>query len=122
MKQDNTLQKAILSEKAYQLMEKGIYTFFIAKKASKKDVKNSVEKMFSVNVEKVNISKSGSKQKRIAKTKKTVTVGGSKKALVYLKAGQSIAALSPKTEAKSKKGKDSKEKDVQKVSPEGKEV
>lgn len=122
MKQDNILQKAVLSEKAYQLMEKGVYTFFIAKKASKKDVKNSVEKMFSVNVAKVNIAKSVTNQKRIAKTRKTVTVGGSKKALVYLKAGQTISALSPKTESKVKKTKSSGEKDIEKISAEGKEA
>lgn len=105
MKQGDVLQKAILSEKAYQLMEKGIYTFFVSKAASKEDVKNMVQKMFSVSVKKVNVAMVGSKQKKIAKTRKTVTVGGGKKAIVYLKAGQTISALSPKTEEKTKKTK-----------------
>lgn len=120
------LQKAILSEKAYKLMEKGIYTFFIKRDASKNDVKTSVEKMFSVNVQRVNISKVSSKQKRIAKTRKTATVGGGKKAIVQLKKGQTISSLSPKAETKSSKKskgleRSQREKDIQKVSPEGKE-
>lgn len=121
MKQGDVLQKAILSEKAYRLMEKGIYTFLVSKAASKEDVKNMVQKMFSVSVKKVNVSMVGSKQKKIAKTRKTVSVGGGKKAIVYLKAGQTISALSPKTEEKTKKTKKTGEKDVEKVSVEGKE-
>lgn len=116
------LQKAILSEKAYKLMEKGIYTFFIKRDANKNDVKETVEKMFSVDVQRVNISRVSSKQKRVAKTRKTVSVGGGKKAIVQLKKGQVISSLSPKAETKSKKVKNSpREKDVQKVSPERKE-
>ncbi len=121
MKQGDVLQKAILSEKAYRLMEKGIYTFFVAKAASKEDVKDMVQKMFSVSVKKVNVAMVGSKQKKITKTRKTVTVGGGKKAIVYLKAGQTISVLSPKTEEKTKKTKKTGEKDVEKVSVEGKE-
>ncbi|MDO8487280.1 MAG: 50S ribosomal protein L23 [Candidatus Curtissbacteria bacterium] len=121
MKHGDILQKAILSEKAYRLMEKGIYTFFVSKSASKKDVKNSIEKMFSVSVKKVNVAGISSKQKKIAKTRKTVTVGGGKKAIVYLKAGQTISVLSPKTESKTKKTKKTGEKDIEKVSVEGKE-
>lgn len=121
MKQGDVLQKAILSEKAYRLMEKGIYTFFVSKAASKEDVKDMVQNMFSVSVKKVNVAMVGSKQKKIAKTRKTVTVGGGKKAIVYLKAGQTISVLSPKTESKVKKTKKTGEKDVEKVSVEGKE-
>ncbi len=121
MKQGDVLQKPILSEKAYQLMEKGIYTFFVSKAASKEDVKNSIEKMFSVSVKKINVLGIGAKQKRIAKTRKTVTVGGGKKAIVYLKAGQTISVLSPKAQSKVKKTKITGEKDVEKISVEGKE-
>lgn len=121
MKANDVLQKAILSEKAYGQMGKGIYTFLVAKAASKEDVKHQVEKMFSVTVKKVNVSTVSAKQKRIAKTRKTVTIGGGKKAVVYLLAGQSISALSPKLETKTKKIKSTGEKDVEKVSPEGKE-
>lgn len=121
MKQGEVLQKPILSEKAYRQMEKGIYTFFVSKAASKEDVKNSIEKMFSVSVKKVNVLGIGAKQKRIAKTRKTVTVGGGKKAIVYLKAGQTISVLSPKAQAKARKTKGTGEKDVEKVKVEGKE-
>ena len=130
MKQANVLQKAVLSEKAYRLMEKGVYTFFVASNASKNNIKDSVEKMFSVNVEKVNVSKAGAKQKKIAKTRKTVLVGGGKKAIVYLAAGHTIAVLFRKTGAIVEKAKTAKaegpersrrEKDIQIESAEGKE-
>ncbi len=121
MKQATVLEKAILSEKAYQQMTKGIYTFLVSGATSKNDIKNQVEKLFSVKVLKVNVLKVSPKQKKIAKTRKTVLVGGAKKAVVYLKAGQIIAALSPKTEAKVKKAKNTKEKDIQIESVEGKE-
>ncbi len=121
MKHFNVLEKAILSEKAYQLMGRGIYTFFVKKQAKKDEIKAFVEKTFSVNVTRVNVTSVPSKQKRIAKTKKTINVGGGKKAIVYLKAGQIIAALSPKQENKTKSTKTMKEKDIQKVLPEGKE-
>ncbi|MEX2028706.1 MAG: 50S ribosomal protein L23 [Candidatus Curtissbacteria bacterium] len=121
MKTNDVLQKAVLSEKAYAQMEKGIYTFLIAKAASKEDVKNQIEKMFSVTVKKVNVSGISPKQRKIAKTRKTVTIGGGKKAVVYLASGQSISALSPKSQAKTKKTKSTGEKDVEKITVEGKE-
>jgi len=77
--------------------------------------------MFSVSVKKINVLGIGAKQKRIAKTRKTVTVGGGKKAIVYLKAGQTISVLSPKAQSKVKKTKITGEKDVEKISVEGKE-
>lgn len=94
------IKKAIISEKAYQNMDRSIYTFLIDKSASKKDVANAVEKTFAVDVIKVNITPISQKKKRVNKTRKFVEVGGGKKALVWLKSGQTISALSPKTESK----------------------
>lgn len=93
------IKKAIISEKAYQHMDKSIYTFLVDQAAAKKDVAEAVEKTFSVDVVKVNITTISQKKKRVNKTRKFVGVGGGKKALVWLKSGQTISALSPKTES-----------------------
>lgn len=120
----NIIKKAILSEKAYKSMEKGIYTFLVDARSTKKEIAQQVASHFAIDVVKVNVGNIAAKSKRIAKSRKQVKVGGGKKAMVYLKAGQTIAMLSPKSEAKSKKTKEksqSKEKDTQ-VSAEGKEA
>jgi len=110
MNSAQVIQKAILSEKAYSLMDKGIYTFLIDKRAGKAEVAKAVKKQFSVDVKKVNISSFAPKQKRIQNTRKTVTVGGGKKAIVWLASGQTIELLTPKSEKKKKNKKESKEK------------
>lgn len=114
-----TIKKPILSEKAYTLMQKGVYTFLVDEKATKEHIAKSVASQFSVEVTKVNVTRIQSKQKRVAKTRKTTEVGGGKKATVWLKKGQSIASLLPKAESK-KVTKKSGEKEVE-VAVEGKE-
>lgn len=122
MNTTDVIIKVILTEKAHAQMAKGIYTFMVNSKAKKIDVKNAIKNAFSVDVVNVNVISTQPKQKRIAKTRKFTMVGGGKKAIVYLKAGQTISALSPTTEAKEKKVKNrNTEKDVQKVKVEGKE-
>ncbi len=124
MKQINIIEKAILSEKAYKVMEKGIYTFLVNNHAKKGEIAKVVEKQFSVNVTKVNITPLYPKKKRIAKTRKFTTVyPAGKKATVWLKAGQKIEMLSPKVEKAEKKNvkKLKGEKEVEKASVEGKE-
>ena len=122
MKQSDIIKKSILSEKAYKLMEKGLYTFLVDSRATKNQIAKAVSDQFTVQVKKVNVLSKFSKMKRIAKTRKQTEVGGGKKAIVYLAGGQKIAALSPKATAKETKVKKSmKDKDVQVTSAEGKE-
>ena len=102
------MKAAVLSEKAYKLMERGIYTFLVDPTSNKKQIAKSIEGQFSVHVRKVNVLKLKTKSKRIGKSRKTTQVGGGKKAIVYLLSGQSISMLLPKTE--SKKTKTSKAK------------
>lgn len=118
MKQTFIIKQAVLSEKSYAQMEMGRYVFLVDANADKKTISKAVENQFSVKVAKVNVLKRYAKTKRIAKTRKTVKIGGSKKAVVYLQAGQSIAMLSPKTATKLKKQKQ-KEKDESKKNNKG---
>jgi len=117
------IKKPIMTEKAHMLMAQGVYTFLVDKKATKQTVAVAVKELFSVDAVWVNISPLPGKQKRVAKTRNFTSVGGSgKKAIVKLKAGQTISALSPKNEAKDKKTKKSNsEKEIQKIAVEGKE-
>jgi len=117
MKLKSVIKKAILSEKAYKQMEKGIYTFLIDSRATKNRVAKQVFSQFGVDVLRVNMTNIAPKSKRVAKTRKQVKTGGGKKAIVYLKPGQTIAMLMPKSEAKSKKPKekDKSKKEIQKA-------
>lgn len=120
MRIPHVLKKAILSEKAYKQMERGIYTFLVAAGSTKQEVARAVKNQFNVDAIKVNVSRIFPKTKRIGRTRKRILIGGGKKAIIELKSGQSIPMLSPKTESKKIK-KTSKEKEVQKITAEGKE-
>ncbi|OGD82914.1 50S ribosomal protein L23 [Candidatus Curtissbacteria bacterium RIFCSPLOWO2_01_FULL_39_62] len=92
------IKRAILSEKSYGLMDKGIYTILVAKDANKNQIKKAVENQFQVNVKGVNVLIKSAKTKRITGTRKTATIGAGKKAVITLEKGQSIALFSTKSE------------------------
>ena len=46
--------RPIVSERAFDLMEQGKYTFEVARNAGKEEIAAAVEKLFSVHVTKVN--------------------------------------------------------------------
>ena len=78
----------IVTEKSTNLSEQNKIVFKIPTKANKKNVKKSIEKIFKVNVTKVNII---NKQNRTKLTRgRKVKVSGYKKAIITLKKGQSI--------------------------------
>lgn len=103
MNQTYVIKQALLSEKTYKQMETGVYTFLVAKEATKNEIAKAVEKQFSVKVKSVNVSHKPAKQKRIGRTRKFGQTGQGKKAIVYLGPGQSIEMLSPKAKGKPKK-------------------
>ncbi len=78
----------ILTEKSTNLSEQNKIIFKVPKKANKKNLKSNIEKIFKVNVTKINIV---NKQNRTKLTRgRKVRVPGFKKAIVTLKKGQSI--------------------------------
>lgn len=103
------IKNAVLSEKAYAQMEKGVYTFLVDSRATKGEIKNVIEKQFSTTVVRVNVMNKSAKNRRITGTRKQVLTGQGRKAIVYLKAGERIAMLSPKKETEKKTSKASKE-------------
>ena len=81
------IKKPLLSEKSYSQISEKIYTFVVDKTATKVDIRNAVEKIFDVKVEKVNTMIVKGKEKS-QNTKKGRTVGKTsdyKKAIVTLK-------------------------------------
>ena len=78
----------IVTEKSTNLSEQNKIVFKIPTKANKKSLKNNIEKIFKVNVTKINII---NKQNRTKLTRgRKVKVSGYKKAIITLKKGQSI--------------------------------
>ena len=78
----------LITEKSTNLSEQNKVVFKINKKANKISIKKNIEKIFKVNVIKVNII---NKQNRTKITRgKKVKVQGYKKAIITLKKGQNI--------------------------------
>ena len=78
----------LLTEKTTNLSEQNKIVFKVPFKANKKNLKSNIEKIFKVNVTKINII---NKKDRTKLTRgKKVKVSGFKKAIVTLKKGQSI--------------------------------
>ena len=84
----DTVMHPIITEKATSLSENNTVVFKVRDDASKKTIKKNIEKIFKVNVIKVNTIKKKSKSKIIRG--KIGYKKGYKKALVTLKKGQSI--------------------------------
>ena len=85
------LVKPTITEKSTLLQESGRYTFQVAPKANKAQVKEAVEKIFNVTVLGVNITKLHGKRKRYgARVKKMPDI---KKAVITLKPGDRISLI-----------------------------
>ena len=82
------LVKPTITEKSTILQETGKYTFEVAPRANKVQVKEAVERNFNVTVLDVNISKLRGKRKRYGP--RSVKQPDVKKAVVTLKAGDRI--------------------------------
>mgnify|MGYP001496700842 CR=1 FL=1 len=84
----DSIRNPIVTEKATILSEQNKTVFKVHEKANKKNIKKNIEKLFKVNVVKVNIinQKPKLKMKQGRKSLKS----GFKKAVVTLKKGQSI--------------------------------
>ncbi len=84
----DSIKSPIITEKATILSEQNKTVFKVHNNANKKNIKKNIEKLFKVNVVKINIINSKSKQK-IKQGRKSIK-SGYKKAIITLKKGQSI--------------------------------
>ena len=77
-----------ITEKSTNLSEQNKIIFKVPHKANKKNLKKNIEKLFKVNVTKINII---NKKPRIKLTRgRKIKVSGFKKAIVTIKKGQNI--------------------------------
>ena len=84
----DSIRNPIITEKATILSEQNKTVFRVHEKANKTIIKKNIEKLFKVNVIKINIINQKSKTK-MRQGKKSLK-SGYKKAIVTLKKGQSI--------------------------------
>jgi large subunit ribosomal protein L23 len=85
---NEVLLAPVVSEKSYSLLTDRKYTFKVHKDAHKTQVRQAVEELFDVHVERVNIVKVPSKPKRRGLFKGTRQ--GWKKAIVTVREGETI--------------------------------
>ena len=82
--------RPVVSEKSYGLLDDGVYTFVVDRRASKIEVRDAVESIFNVRVVKVNTLNRKGKRKR---NRRTFTYGkraDTKRAIVTLAPGSKI--------------------------------
>jgi len=84
----DSIRQPIVTEKATILSEQNKTVFKVHSGANKRSIKKNIEKLFKVNVLKVNIL--NTKKKTKIKQGKLSTKPGYKKAIITLKKGQSI--------------------------------
>ena len=82
------VKRPIITEKSYDLMNEGKFTFEVDKKANKIEVKQACEALFNVKVEKVNIVNVRPKKRRVGRYEGFKP--SMKKAIVTLAEGQTI--------------------------------
>ena len=84
----DTIISPIVTEKSTSLSEFNKIVFKVHKSSNKSSIKKSIEKIFKVNVVKINAIKLKGKVKMVRNKK--ASIPGYKKAIITLKKGQSI--------------------------------
>jgi len=78
----------VVSEKSYELMENGVYTFKVHPSASKPEIRDAVEAIWGVEVLKVNTLNRKGKTTRVRGTNRAGSKPNTKRAIVTLAAGE----------------------------------
>lgn len=88
MRYEKVIRKALITEKADRLREINIYQFEVLSRATKRQIKEAVEKLFNVEVLGVKTANLPGKPRRLGRSEGHKS--GYKKASVTLKQGQKI--------------------------------
>ncbi len=86
----DVILEPVVSEKSYALLDDGVYTFVVDRRASKIEIRDAVESIFNVRVEKVNTLNRKGKRKRNRRQFTFGTRPDTKRAVVTLVAGDRI--------------------------------
>lgn len=84
------LKKPIKTEKSFASAAKGVFTFLVDLKATKKDIKKAVEREFNVHVVSVKTAIMKGKVKNAGRKKMKIAGSDRKKAFVELKKDEKI--------------------------------
>lgn len=90
MNYTQVIKKALITEKSMTKTADRCYTFLVAKKATKSQIKKAVEEAFKVNVDSVKTLIVKGKSRRSGRRRKRIKLGDWKKTFVYLKEGEKI--------------------------------
>lgn len=86
----DVILEPILSEKSYGLIEEGVYTFRVHPDSTKPEIKDAVEEIFNVRVQKVNTLRRKGKRMRNRRNFSYGRKPDAKRAVVTLHQGDSI--------------------------------
>ena len=86
----SVILRPVVSEKSYALLDQGVYTFVVDSGANKIEIRQAIESIFNVSVEKVNTLNRKGKRKRNRRSFTFGTRSDIKRAVVTLKAGDRI--------------------------------
>lgn len=78
----------VVSEKSYDLMETGVYTFKVHPSASKPEIRDAIEAIWGVDVLKVNTLNRKGKVSRVRGSNRRGSKPDTKRAIVTLAAGE----------------------------------
>ena len=87
------LIRPLITEKAVMQNDKRVYTFMVAKSATKYSIADAVTALYKVTPVKVNIVNKKPSSEVSGSRGRAVAVAGYKKAYVYLKAGDTISLV-----------------------------
>jgi large subunit ribosomal protein L23 len=86
----SVILRPVVSEKSYALLDSGVYTFVVAPGANKIEIRQAVESIFNVHVEKVNTLNRSGKRKRNRRSFGFGKRPDTKRAIVTLAPGERI--------------------------------
>ncbi len=77
----------VVSEKSYDLIEQGVYTFKVATNATKPEIRDAIEAIWGVEVSKVNTLNRKGKKTRVRGSNRSGSKPNTKRAIVTLTSG-----------------------------------
>ena len=86
----DVILEPIVSEKSYALLDNGVYTFKVDRRASKPEIHDAIEAIFGKKVLKVNTANRKGKVQRTRRSNRKGKRADSKRAYVTLAAGERI--------------------------------
>jgi len=90
MEINDILIRPVITEKSMECAQRGVYTFIVAKKARKEEIKRAIEEQFNVNITSIKTMLVKGKTRLAGRKRLKIRTSDFKKALVKLKKDQKI--------------------------------